>query len=142
MTIRVRLPITHKSGRHTLWLVSPTLLLCPRTPHILVLRPSSLHLRPLTLRVTHPMAHQDLWVLHTGSEYSITVAFTTTSLTFLKTCKTALQRNVHRIYLSGGLCKPAFHGRQRSLTYVCLVEKSSQLPPPASCPALPLLARL
>jgi hypothetical protein len=37
-----------------------SLLLCPRIP-----RPPS---RPLTLRVTHPMTHQDLWVLHTGSE--------------------------------------------------------------------------
>ena len=47
-------------GRYTLWLVSLNLL-CTRTPHVLMLC-------PLTLRVTHPMTHQDLWVLHTGSE--------------------------------------------------------------------------
>jgi len=76
------------------------------------------------------------------TEDSITVAFTTTLLTFLKTCKTALRRHVHMTYLSGGLCKSAFHGLERSLTYVCLVEKSSQLPPLASSPALLLLARL
>jgi hypothetical protein len=44
------------------------------------------------------------------TEDLITVAFTTTLLTFLKTFKTALQRHVHRTYLSGGLCKSAFHG--------------------------------
>jgi len=76
------------------------------------------------------------------TEDSITVAFTTTLLTFLKTCKTALRRHVHRTYLSGGPCKSAFHGLEQSLTYVCLVEKSSQLPPLASSPALLLLARL
>jgi hypothetical protein len=76
------------------------------------------------------------------TEDAITVAFTTTSLTFLKTCKRALQRNVHRTYLSGGPCKPAFRGLEQSLTYICLVEKSSQLPPLASSPALLLLARL
>ena len=75
------------------------------------------------------------------TEDSITVAFTTTSLTFLKTWR-ALQRNVHRTYLSGGLCKSAFHGLERSLTYVCFVEQSSQLPPLAGSPALLLLARL
>lgn len=59
----------YKSGKHTLWLVSPPLLLlCPQTPHIVVFRPRSLHLRPLTLRATHPMTHQGLWMLHTGSE--------------------------------------------------------------------------
>jgi hypothetical protein len=76
------------------------------------------------------------------TEDSITVAFTTTSLTFLKTFKRALRRNVHRTYLSGGLCKSTFHGLEQLLTYVCLVEKSSQLPPLASSPALLLLARL
>jgi hypothetical protein len=76
------------------------------------------------------------------TEDSITVVFTTTSLTFSKTYKRALRRNVHRTYLSGGLCKSTFHGLERSLTYVCLVEKSSQLPPLASSPALLLLARL
>ena len=76
------------------------------------------------------------------TEDSITVAFTTTLLTFLKTCKTGLRRHVHMTYLSGGLCKSAFHGLERSLTYACLVEKSSQLPPLASSPALLLLARL
>jgi hypothetical protein len=44
--------------------------------------------------------------------------------------------------VSGGLCKSTFHGLERSLTCVCLVEKSSQLPPLASSPALLLLARL
>ena len=43
-------------------------------------------------------------------EVSIIAAFTTTSLTFLKTYKRALQRNVHRIYLNGGLRKSAFYG--------------------------------
>jgi hypothetical protein len=43
-------------------------------------------------------------------EDSITVAFTITLLTFLKMCKTALRRHVHRTYLSGGLRKSAFHG--------------------------------
>jgi len=76
------------------------------------------------------------------TEDSITVAFTTISLIFLKTCKRALWRHVHRIYLSGGLCKSAFHRLEQTLTYVCLVEKSSQLPPLASGPALLLLARL
>ena len=46
----------------------PLLLLCLQTPHVLVLRPRSLHLRPLTLRMTLPMTPQNLWVLHTGSE--------------------------------------------------------------------------
>jgi hypothetical protein len=55
------------------------------------------------------------------TEDSITVVFTTTSLTFSKTYKRALRRNVHRTYLSGGLCKSTFHGLERSLTYVCLV---------------------
>ena len=41
----------------------PLLLLCLRTPHVLVLRPR------LDLRVTHhPMTHQDRQMLHTGSE--------------------------------------------------------------------------
>ena len=77
-------------------------------------------------------------------EDSITVAFTTMLLTFLKTWKTGLRRRVRMTYLSGGLCKSAFwvHGLEWSLTYVCLVEKSSQLPPLASSPALLLLARL
>ena len=84
-------------------------------------------------------------LLSDGTKFTeglITVAFTTTLLTFLKTCKRALRRNVHRTYLIGGLCKSAFHGIELSLTYVCLVEKSSQLPPLASSPALLLLARL
>ena len=77
------------------------------------------------------------------TEDSITVAFTITLLTFLKMCKTAVRRrHVHRTYLSGGPCKSAFHGLEQSLTYVCLVEKSSQPPPLASSPALLLLARL
>ena len=75
-------------------------------------------------------------------EDSITMAFTITLLIFLKTCKKGLRRHAHMIYLSGGLCKSAFHGLERSLTYVCLVEKSSPLPPLASSPALLLLARL
>jgi hypothetical protein len=76
-------------------------------------------------------------------EDSITVAFTTTLLTFLKTYKTGLRRHVYMTYLSGGLCKSAFHGLERSLTYyICLVEKSSQLPPLGRSPALLLLARL
>jgi hypothetical protein len=84
-------------------------------------------------------------LLSVGTKFTeglIIVAFTTTSLTFLKTCKSALRRNVHRTYLIGGLCKSAFYGLELLLTYVCLVERSSQLPPLASSPALLLLARL
>jgi hypothetical protein len=42
-------------------------------------------------------------------EDSITAVFTTMLLTFLKTCKRALQRNAHRIYLNGGLRKFTFY---------------------------------
>ena len=57
-------------------------------------------------------------------EDSITAAFTTTLLTFLKTCKRALQRNAHRIYLSGGLCKYAFYyGLKLLSTHFCLCRQ-------------------